>query len=408
MKTVFITLVRITNPILLIFATLLISPTLVFAQGGIGTSGGGGGVYCIDPITKKETLETLDYYQAKLPYSNMPVTSLMSLKGSEEEIINRFLRIIQDFDKNAASKIGIQVDQMRIEYWKEANLSQYNDFGITFKFPVGCVYRQIAFRQNGNINIDPEMKALLSPSQRAILRLHEAIYYIVSQNVKDSSAVRDVIGYILEIGGYPIENKNSRFRLYMLDSFTKGSYYKLGLFTQLLDQIQYAPYAFVISNAFLIGTPYDPLFKAHDLEKNFGQPQISYQFNQNDNKNNMEIFVNYNEDQRSFAEKLAESIKKSSDISNFIIKNPILLSMIVQDYIPFAESLKRLTSEDYKNAITYFKASRSIFLKGGAIHIHIKIGNASLLNSNIYINKLEPYLSDYENEVIEYVQKLVP
>ena len=213
------------------FLHTLIPIYSIAAQGG--SYGGGGNVV----LCEGQPAEVLDYYNAKLPtladFKNGKTRQLIDLsKMDEEETVKMIYEKLGPFLtfrgqlKNALKRIG------PMQNWIAADLKQVDDSAEPYMLPKTCSRATAAFRQNPvnhgidpvTMYVDPSIEALLSPSQKGILRLHEAFYLISSlpsiwprhtstevrhlmrELLKKESDVQALKRFIGEIGGNSVMN----------------------------------------------------------------------------------------------------------------------------------------------------------------------------------------------------------
>jgi hypothetical protein len=180
-------------------------------EGGSNTSGGGGGVICTDQLGVEE-IQVLDYYEAFIKYGvdtdtgqvqqqqqSQEPAYLASLSNEQKflKTMRMYLTFLPELQENISKFLDRVGDWSE---WQNAKLQEYNDSGRKYVLKPNCRYVQLAVRDGDNIRADLELIQKMAPDQRAILMLHEALYFAVKSNrpqTADSTVVRDMISRIL-------------------------------------------------------------------------------------------------------------------------------------------------------------------------------------------------------------------
>ncbi len=194
------------NLTIMIFAGLIVSTALA----GVGAHGGN------VVICDGQPPVTLDYYNATLPTLDGPVktTDLAGMSTAEAiaTLRSRFDgSFFQDTFSDAVNKFG------PYQSWPLADLAQVDDSNEPYILPPHCKRVTGMIRQDQTIYVDPVVFKQLSPSQRALLYVHEMLYYI--SGMDSSEKIREM------------------FRILMRDDLT---YVDVGNAVHLIDQSYYA------------------------------------------------------------------------------------------------------------------------------------------------------------------------
>ncbi len=208
-------------------ASLVLGSLLsVTAFAGPGSSGGGGGVACVDDVFAPGTnyrdffkasynpkgaqnhVYVLDYFQSKIPTVDGYVQpNLFDGKASKMSEAAAFKKLKDQFELilDATGPFD-KIDKIigPIDSWIDSPLQDSKDSGRQYYLPKGCKYVQLAYRQDKTVYGDSEWIKKLNGVQRAILRMHE-IYFHAYLDRKDlkpgeistSAPVRDLLKLIL-------------------------------------------------------------------------------------------------------------------------------------------------------------------------------------------------------------------
>jgi hypothetical protein len=135
-------------------------------------------------------------------------TPLVQFSGilDEQDALKEVLSMLRPLG-SFSFELGKRINQLQtINYWKSSKLEVLEDHNFKIRlpseFPKYCKYVQIAIRTDSVVQVNPILLAKLAPSQRALLRVHEALYkWIkdVNKDVPDSSMVRVLISRFIEI-----------------------------------------------------------------------------------------------------------------------------------------------------------------------------------------------------------------
>jgi hypothetical protein len=173
---------------------------LVSAQAYAGAESHGGQVVV---CPGKETV-MLDYYQATLPTEADGTPDLVDVsKMSADDVLALFQSRLETSTTGQGllwNNYSWALDLLGpTNTWLEGSLQSVADSDPAYALPPECTLQQVAIRQDSTMYIDPAVFHTLSPAQQAILRAHEALYYVASQlNGLDSSIeVRMVIRNLL-------------------------------------------------------------------------------------------------------------------------------------------------------------------------------------------------------------------
>lgn len=83
----------------------------------------------------------------------------------------------------------------------ENGIEDVRDSGTGFGMPEGCDLVQAALRREDQMSYDPDVWKAFSGFQRALMQLHEEVYYIgVQSGQQDSTRTQLLIGYLLQEG----------------------------------------------------------------------------------------------------------------------------------------------------------------------------------------------------------------
>ena len=174
-----------------IVATLLLSS--IQAHAGFGAHGGNV-VQCQgrEPVV-------LDYYHASLPTLGQPAPELVDFSGlSEEQTTKNVVKMIRDlyFD-SFANQLEENIEKIGpMKNWIQADLKQVDDANEPYMLSASCVRKTAAVRQENVVMYgDATVINALSPAQRGLLEVHEALYLLSG---KDSSeTVRSLLRELL-------------------------------------------------------------------------------------------------------------------------------------------------------------------------------------------------------------------
>jgi len=175
------------NKILISFSFLILTLVPGTSNAGGEVSHGGLVVSC-----EGKPAVTLDYYNADLP-SIGGGASLVDLSRLTEDQVVQWVRerlihstlgplSVTQFDE-ALAAIG------PTNSWIAADLKSIDDAKEPYLLPTGCVKMTGAIRQDSTVYGDPVTLALLDPTQKGLLRAHEALYYASNQD--NSLSVRE-------------------------------------------------------------------------------------------------------------------------------------------------------------------------------------------------------------------------
>lgn len=165
-------------------ASVILVSSNSFAKAQGGRDGGGGNVV----VCEGKPALVLDYYNAILPTGSGKIPNLVNIDGlTEEQTVAFFLDQLGPY-LGARNTLEDTLKLIGpIDTWTAAKLKDFDDAQEPYDLPEGCVRKTGAFRQNPadfasppEMFVDPRILPLLSPSQRGVLRMHEALYYSVA------------------------------------------------------------------------------------------------------------------------------------------------------------------------------------------------------------------------------------
>lgn len=162
-----------------------------------GTEGHGGNAV----ICNGKSPVVLDYYNATLPTLGNVAPKLIDISQySTQQVLDladqqlrNTIYMKKDLD-SALAEIGPMND------WTSVSLNQVDDSLEPYTLPPGCKRQTAAVRQDPVLMYgDPAVINLMSPAQRGVLLLHEAIYLIAARRGQNNSInVRTLVKAILE------------------------------------------------------------------------------------------------------------------------------------------------------------------------------------------------------------------
>lgn len=140
----------------------------------------------------------LDYYNAALKGIGEVAANIIDTTSfSREQVVQYFTTKLQPYlvnteFQNALTALG------DFDHWTEADLKTVDDADAPYFLPASCSRQQGAVRQGNEMFVDPTYVGPLSESQRGMLIVHEALYYVAAlHGQKDSVTVRELVRAVL-------------------------------------------------------------------------------------------------------------------------------------------------------------------------------------------------------------------
>ncbi|HUP57394.1 MAG TPA: hypothetical protein VM598_08080 [Bdellovibrionota bacterium] len=166
-------------------AAALLAANLAWGQGN-GSGHGGNLVLCAN-----KPAVILDYYHATLPSFGTPNPRVLDIsRMSNRQVVDAFRErlkgtaLLRKFDR------AIEILKP-IDHWIVKELKDVGDSNEPYALPADCSRVQVAMREGDTMYVDPRQGPLLSPAQRGMLEVHEALYYVSGH--RTSEKVRNLI-----------------------------------------------------------------------------------------------------------------------------------------------------------------------------------------------------------------------
>ncbi len=183
----------------LVLMLALWAPVVVYAG---QESHGGDLVICAN-----KPVVTLDYYHASLPTFSNPTPNIINISNMTSEQVVEFFSsrlkgtVLQKKFNEAIEFLG------PLDRWILKSLEDINDSNEPYQLPSTCQRVQGAMRSADTMYIEPKYGAVLTASQKGMLQVHEALYYI--SNLNSSEKVRNLIRTLMLLNSSETEISDS-------------------------------------------------------------------------------------------------------------------------------------------------------------------------------------------------------
>lgn len=162
-------------------------------------------------ICANKPVVTLDYYHASLPTFSNPKPNTVDISNMTAKQVVEFFSsrlqgtVLQKKFNDAIEFLG------PVDRWILKSLEDIDDSNEPYQLPASCQRVQGAMRSDDTMYIDPKYGPVLSASQRGMLQVHEALYYI--SKLDSSEKVRNLIRTLMLLNSTDKEVSDSLHQL---------------------------------------------------------------------------------------------------------------------------------------------------------------------------------------------------